>query len=65
MIMSNLTFDLKKPIYAKDKEEGRVYLVDAVFFPLGKVSGKDISIFNKGEDYYEWRSIEEVELFQK
>lgn len=61
--MSKLIFDLKKPIYAKDKEDGKTYFVESINFPLGSPSGKDITV--KTEDVYEWRSIDEVELFQK
>lgn len=58
-----MTFDLTKPIYAKDKDDGKVYLVDAIYFPLEKPSGKDITI-DVGDGVCEWRSINDVELFQ-
>lgn len=59
-----MKFDITKPIYAKDKDDGKTYLVDGLFFPLGKSSGKDITIENEEENISEWRSIEDVELFQ-
>lgn len=63
MNTNKLIFDFNRPIYAKDKEDGKLYLVDAVFFPLGKPSEKDVVII-AGEDNTEWRSIDEVELLQ-
>ena len=37
-----------------DKEEKQIKNVDSIHFPLGKSSGKDISIYNEKEDCYEW-----------
>ena len=37
-----------------DKEEKQMKSVDSIHFPLGKSSGKDISVYNEKEDYYEW-----------
>lgn len=59
-----MKFDIFKPIYARDREGGKVYRVDGLFFPLGKPSGKDLTIDNTEENLSEWRSIEDVELFQ-
>lgn len=59
-----MKIDITKPIYARDKEDGKVYLVDGLYFPLGKISGKDITIYNEDDDLSEWRSIEDVELMQ-
>lgn len=61
--MNNLLFNLNKPIYAKDVETGKECLVSGIFLPLGKPSGKDISICVE-DDLCEWRSIGEVELIQ-
>ena len=59
-----MKFDIFKPIYARDREDGKVYCVDGLFFPLGKPSGKDLTTDNTEENLSEWRSIEDVELFQ-
>lgn len=53
--------DLSKKLLCIDKEDGEVYKVTGIYFPLGKPSGKDITIETE-EDLDEWRSIDDVEL---
>jgi hypothetical protein len=52
--------DITKELYVRDKADNEIYKVTALFFPLGKPSGKDITIDCDNSD--EWRSIEDVEL---
>ena len=37
-----------------DKENKCILDVESIYFPLGKPSGKDISVYNKEADCYEW-----------
>ena len=56
-----MKIDINKPLYCIDKETGEKFLVDGIFFPLGKPSGKDITI-RVEEDTVEWRWINEIEI---
>ena len=56
-----MKIDINKPLYCIDKETGEKFLVDGIFFPLGKPSGKDITI-RVEEDTVEWRCIDEIEV---
>ncbi len=56
-----MKIDINKPLYCIDKETGKKFLVDAIFFPLGKPSGKDITI-RVEKDTVEWRAIDEVDI---
>jgi len=56
-----LEIDMNKPLYCIDKETGEKFLVDGIFFPLGKPSGKDITI-RVEKDMVEWRTIDEIEI---
>lgn len=56
-----MRIDINKPLYCIDKETGEKFLVDAIFLPLGKPSGKDITV-EVEDDLSEWRSINEVDL---
>ena len=35
-----MMIDISKPIYAKDKNTGKVHPVTAIYFPLGSLSGE-------------------------
>lgn len=59
--MAKIKVDINKPLYCIDKETGGKFLVDAIFFPLGKASGKDITIEIE-EKLSEWRAIDEVDI---
>lgn len=48
-------------LIAVDKETQEVFKVTAIFYPLGKPSGKDITI-EVEKDLDEWRSIDEVDI---
>lgn len=56
-----MKIDINKPLYCIDKETGGKFLVDGIFFPLGKPSGKDITIIVE-EDTVEWRCITEIDI---
>lgn len=58
-----MKIDISKDLYCIDKWDKRTYKVTGVFFPLGKPSGKDITIEIE-KDLDEWRAIDEVELIQ-
>lgn len=59
--MIKLKIDINKPLYCIDKGTGEKFLIDAIFFPLGNSSGKDITIeVEKGLS--EWRTIDEVKI---
>lgn len=47
---------------AWDKEDKCMVEVDSIHFPLGKPSGKDITVYNRESDCYEW--IYNYELMQ-
>jgi len=51
---------ISKEIFAIDKGTREMHRVSGIFFPLGKPSGKDITITTDYCD--EWRSIDEIEL---
>lgn len=55
-----MKIDTEKELYCRDKDDGGIYKVTAIFFPLGKLSGKDITI--EVGDIDEWRSIDDIEL---
>ncbi len=54
-----MKIDISKPLYCIDKDTKEKLLVDAIFFPLGKPSGKDVAVVVE-EESSEWRAIEEV-----
>lgn len=56
-----MILNIRKDIYAKDKEDGKIYKITGIFLPLGKPSGKDITIEIE-PDLDEWRTIDEIEL---
>jgi hypothetical protein len=58
--MNNI--NIFKKLYAKDKDDNEVRLVTSIYFPLGKNSGKDLTV--SCGDIDEWRSIEDVDLIQ-
>lgn len=60
---NKLVFDLTKPIYAKEKETEEIFAVDGIYLPLGRPSGKDITVATD-DGTSEWRSIDEIELIQ-
>ena len=47
-----------------DINDKKMHDVISLEFPLGSPSGKDITIYNPDEDYYEWRSIVDGHLMQ-
>lgn len=53
--------DLSKELYCKDKDDGKLYKINSIYFPLGSPSGKDISI-EVEDDLLEWRSIKDIEI---
>lgn len=55
-----MLIDIYKPLYCIDKDTGEKHNITAIFFPLGKESGKDITIDTGESD--EWRAIDEVEI---
>jgi hypothetical protein len=62
-----IAFDKNLKLVAVEKETGRCYVVESIFFPLGKPSGKDVVITIPTDDdseYGEWRSINEVDIKQ-
>lgn len=56
--------DLSKELLCLDKEDGKVYKITGIFLPLGKLSGKDITIEIE-DDLDEWRSIDDIELLEQ
>lgn len=54
-----MTIDLSKSLYCIDKVTDKVRLIDGIFFPIGKDSGKDIAVLVE-DDLSEWRSINDV-----
>lgn len=58
-------FDKNLRLVAVDKETQECYTVDSIHFPLGKPSGKDIAVISNDDyDLLEWRSIDEVDMYQ-
>lgn len=56
--------DKDTKMIAIDKETKECYTVESVWFPLGKQSGKDISVISKEDkELTEWRSIDKVDLY--
>lgn len=39
-----MIIDINKELYCIDNEDGKKYKIDGIHFPLGKPSGKDMSI---------------------
>lgn len=59
----DIEFNRGLKLIAIEKETGKIYEVDGIFLPLGKPSGKDITVVSKEDpDVSEWRSINEVEI---
>ncbi len=56
-----MKIDISKPLYCIDKQTDKQHKIDAIFFPLGKASGKDV-IININDNYGEWRSIDDIEI---
>lgn len=56
-----MEININKSLYCIDRETGKKFLVDAIFFPLGKPSGKDLTVETES-DLSEWRAIKEVEM---
>jgi hypothetical protein len=60
-----MLFDKKLKLVAIDKETKERFIIEAIYLPLGKPSGKDIVVIIPTEDESEcseWRSIDEVDI---
>lgn len=55
-----MNIDLDKPLYAKDKDTGKIHPVCSINFPLLSPSGKDLTVCI-GDDC-EWRAFNDIEL---
>ena len=57
-------FDKDTRMIAIDKESKETHEVESIWFPLGKPSGKDVSVVSKEDtELTEWRSIDDVDIY--
>lgn len=52
-------------LIAIDKETQEMFSVDSIHLPLGKPSGKDVTVISRQDgELTEWRSIDEVDIYE-